>query len=60
MTTNSVQSARVALDKAGNLAGTSTGGMTSKRYGRVGDSPLIGAGTYADAANRGGVGYRQW
>ncbi|KAB7692858.1 beta-aspartyl-peptidase [Plesiomonas shigelloides] len=39
----------VALDKAGNLAaGTSTGGMTNKRYGRVGDSPLIGAGTYAD------------
>jgi beta-aspartyl-peptidase (threonine type) len=39
----------VALDQAGNLAaGTSTGGMTNKRYGRVGDSPLIGAGTYAD------------
>ncbi|WP_421239700.1 isoaspartyl peptidase/L-asparaginase family protein [Aeromonas enteropelogenes] len=39
----------VALDKEGNLAaGTSTGGMTNKRYGRVGDSPLIGAGTYAD------------
>jgi beta-aspartyl-peptidase (threonine type) len=38
-----------ALDKAGNLAaGTSTGGMTNKRYGRVGDSPLIGAGTYAN------------
>ena len=33
----------------GNLAaGTSTGGMTDKRYGRVGDSPVIGAGTYAD------------
>ena len=39
----------VALDKYGNLAaGTSTGGMTNKRYGRVGDSPIIGAGTYAD------------
>ncbi len=41
----------VALDKAGNLAaGTSTGGMTDKKYGRVGDSPLIGAGTYANNA----------
>ncbi|WP_261997711.1 isoaspartyl peptidase/L-asparaginase [Stenotrophomonas sp. Ste96] len=40
----------VALDKDGRLAaGTSTGGMTNKRYGRVGDSPIIGAGTYADA-----------
>ena len=39
----------VALDQAGNLAAaTSTGGMTNKRYGRVGDSPIIGAGTYAD------------
>jgi beta-aspartyl-peptidase (threonine type) len=39
----------VALDKYGNLAaGTSTGGMMNKRYGRVGDSPIIGAGTYAD------------
>ena len=39
----------VALDKNGNLAaGTSTGGMTNKLYGRVGDSPLIGAGTYAN------------
>lgn len=39
----------VALDKNGNLAaGTSTGGMTNKKYGRVGDSPIIGAGTYAD------------
>ena len=38
----------VALDAAGNLAaGTSTGGMTGKRWGRVGDSPVIGAGTYA-------------
>jgi beta-aspartyl-peptidase (threonine type) len=39
----------VALDSQGNLAaGTSTGGMTGKRWGRVGDAPLIGAGTYAD------------
>jgi beta-aspartyl-peptidase (threonine type) len=39
----------VALDKNGNIAaGTSTGGMTNKRYGRVGDSPIIGAGTYAN------------
>lgn len=37
-----------ALDKNGNLAaGTSTGGMTNKRYNRIGDSPIIGAGTYA-------------
>jgi beta-aspartyl-peptidase (threonine type) len=40
----------LALDAHGNLAaGTSTGGMTNKRYGRVGDSPIIGAGTWADA-----------
>jgi beta-aspartyl-peptidase (threonine type) len=39
----------VALDKHGNLAAaTSTGGMTNKRYGRVGDAPIIGAGTYAN------------
>ncbi|MFR3029605.1 MAG: isoaspartyl peptidase/L-asparaginase, partial [Sutterella wadsworthensis] len=39
----------VALDKDGNIAaGTSTGGMTNKRFGRVGDSPIIGAGTYAN------------
>jgi len=39
----------VALDRSGNLAAaTSTGGMTNKRYGRVGDSPIIGAGTYAN------------
>ncbi|MBX9853014.1 MAG: isoaspartyl peptidase/L-asparaginase [Cytophagaceae bacterium] len=39
----------VALDKNGNLAaGTSTGGMVNKKFGRVGDSPIIGAGTYAD------------
>ncbi len=38
-----------ALDKNGNLAaGTSTGGMTNKRWGRIGDSPIIGAGTYAN------------
>jgi beta-aspartyl-peptidase (threonine type) len=41
----------VALDKEGNLAaGTSTGGMTNKRWGRVGDAPIIGAGTYASNA----------
>jgi beta-aspartyl-peptidase (threonine type) len=41
----------VALDQYGNLAaGTSTGGMTNKRYGRVGDAPIIGAGTYANNA----------
>jgi len=39
----------VALDSRGRLAAaTSTGGMTGKRFGRIGDSPLIGAGTYAD------------
>ncbi|RYZ12545.1 MAG: isoaspartyl peptidase/L-asparaginase [Comamonadaceae bacterium] len=39
----------VALDEAGHLAAaTSTGGMTNKRVGRIGDAPLIGAGTYAD------------
>ena len=39
----------VALDLAGNLAaGTSTGGISNKRFGRVGDSPIIGAGTYAN------------
>ncbi|HEY2253842.1 MAG TPA: isoaspartyl peptidase/L-asparaginase, partial [Planctomycetaceae bacterium] len=39
----------VAVDVAGNLAaGTSTGGMSNKQYGRIGDSPVIGAGTYAD------------
>ena len=39
----------VALDKSGNLAaGTSTGGMTNKKYGRVGDAPIIGAGTYCN------------
>jgi len=39
----------VAIDNNGNIvAGTSTGGMTNKAYGRIGDSPVIGAGTYAD------------
>jgi beta-aspartyl-peptidase (threonine type) len=39
----------VALDKDGNLAAaTSTGGLTNKKFGRVGDSPIIGAGTYAN------------
>lgn len=42
----------VVLDKQGNLtAGTSTGGMFKKRWGRIGDSPVIGAGTYADNAS---------
>ncbi len=42
----------VARDRDGNLAAaTSTGGMTAKRWGRVGDSPIIGAGTYADNAS---------
>ena len=39
----------VALDRHGNLAaGTSTGGLTNKRFGRIGDSPIVGAGTFAD------------
>lgn len=39
----------VALDKSGNIAaGTSTGGMTNKRWGRIGDAPIIGSGTYAN------------
>lgn len=39
----------VALDKEGNIAaGTSTGGMTNKKWARIGDSPIIGAGTYAN------------
>ncbi|MBM5810775.1 MAG: isoaspartyl peptidase/L-asparaginase [Gammaproteobacteria bacterium] len=42
----------VARDRDGNLAAaTSTGGLTNKRWGRVGDSPIIGAGTYADNAS---------
>ncbi len=49
----------VALDVHGHLAAaTSTGGMTNKRWGRVGDSPLIGAGTWADA--RVGVSATGW
>jgi beta-aspartyl-peptidase (threonine type) len=49
----------VALDAAGRIAaGTSTGGMTNKRHGRVGDSPIIGAGTWADA--RCGVSGTGW
>lgn len=39
----------VALDRSGNLAAaTSTGGLTNKRFGRIGDTPIVGAGTYAD------------
>ncbi|MDN3653109.1 isoaspartyl peptidase/L-asparaginase [Thalassotalea ponticola] len=42
----------VAIDQQGNLAaGTSTGGMTAKRFGRIGDTPIIGAGTYANNAS---------
>jgi beta-aspartyl-peptidase (threonine type) len=41
----------VALDLQGNIAaGTSTGGMTNKKFGRIGDTPVIGAGTYANNA----------
>lgn len=44
----------VAVDVHGNIAaGTSTGGMTNKKFGRVGDSPMIGAGTYANNATCG-------
>lgn len=44
----------VALDKNGNIAaGTSTGGMTNKRWNRIGDAPIIGAGTYANNATCG-------
>ena len=50
----------VALDREGNLAaGTSTGGMTNKKYGRVGDAPIIGAGTYANN-NSCGVSATGW
>ena len=50
----------VALDKNGNIAaGTSTGGMTNKRWGRIGDSPIIGAGTYANN-NTCGVSATGW
>ena len=49
----------VALDRAGHIAaGTSTGGMTNKRWGRIGDSPIIGAGTWAD--ERCGVSGTGW
>ena len=49
----------VALDRQGHIAAaTSTGGMTNKRYGRVGDSPVIGAGTWAD--DRCGVSGTGW
>lgn len=49
----------VALDASGHIAtATSTGGMTNKKWGRVGDSPIIGAGTYADA--RCGVSGTGW
>lgn len=53
----------VALDQKGNLcAGTSTGGMTNKKYGRIGDSPIIGAGTYANNATCGvsGTGHGEF
>ena len=50
----------IALDKFGNIAaGTSTGGMTNKKYGRVGDSPIIGAGTYANN-NTSGISATGW
>lgn len=49
----------VALDRQGHVAAaTSTGGMTNKKWGRVGDSPIVGAGTYADA--RCGVSGTGW
>jgi beta-aspartyl-peptidase (threonine type) len=52
----------VALDRAGHLAAaTSTGGMTNKRWGRVGDSPIIGAGTYAsDVCAVSGTGWGEF
>lgn len=50
----------VALDRKGNLAaGTSTGGLSGKKFGRIGDSPIIGAGTYADNATCGVSGTGQ-
>tara|TARA_Y100000034_G_scaffold105927_1_gene134190 strand:+ start:547667 stop:548710 length:1044 start_codon:yes stop_codon:yes gene_type:complete len=50
----------VALDKDGNIsAGTSTGGMTNKRWGRIGDAPIIGSGTYANN-NTCGVSSTGW
>jgi beta-aspartyl-peptidase (threonine type) len=52
----------VALDRQGRLAaGTSTGGRTNKRYGRVGDVPIIGAGTYANAdCGISATGHGEW
>jgi hypothetical protein len=51
---------RVALDGDGDLAaGTSTGGLTNKPVGRVGDSPIIGAGAQRRQRHRRGVGHRQ-
>lgn len=53
----------IALDLEGNLAaGTSTGGMTNKRYGRIGDSPIIGAGTYCNNETAGisGTGWGEY
>lgn len=53
----------VALDQQGNLAaGTSTGGMTNKRFGRIGDAPIIGSGTYANNATAGisGTGWGEF
>lgn len=50
----------VALDKKGNItAGTSTGGMTNKRWHRIGDSPIIGAGTYANNVTC-GISFTGW
>ncbi|MES3019559.1 MAG: isoaspartyl peptidase/L-asparaginase [Bacteroidota bacterium] len=50
----------VALDNKGNLAaGTSTGGMTNKKYGRIGDAPIIGGGTYANN-NTAGISCTGW
>jgi len=44
----------VALDRGGNIAAaTSTGGLTNKRFGRIGDSPIVGAGTYANSQTAG-------
>jgi beta-aspartyl-peptidase (threonine type) len=52
----------VALDAQGHLAaGTSTGGMTNKKFGRVGDSPIVGAGTYAtDQCGVSGTGWGEY
>lgn len=53
----------VAVDREGNIcAGTSTGGMTNKKWGRIGDSPIIGAGTYANNSTCGfsGTGHGEY